>query len=139
MSIAKIEFDYEMISCLLCEKKFKTKRGLAFHLTRIHDVSDHKQKFSLYIIGDFFPLIEQKSWTKAENLGKAVNSPRLDYCPALTPDGEYLIFTSRRSSMSFTPDSENKLQDLYEQLGSCGNGNDDIYWTKLKNNHITFK
>lgn len=57
-----------MINCLLCEKKFKTKRGLTSHLTRIHDVSDNKQRFSLYVIGDFFPLIEKKSWTKAENL-----------------------------------------------------------------------
>ena len=74
--MAKIEFDYEMISCLLCEKKFKTKRGLASHLTRVHDVSDHKQKFSLYIIGDFFPLIEKKSWTKAENLLQQINAKK---------------------------------------------------------------
>jgi len=57
-----------MNNCLLCEKKFKTKRGLSSHLSRIHDVCDQKQKFSLYIIGDFFPLIEKKSWTKAESL-----------------------------------------------------------------------
>ncbi len=70
----RIEFDNEMISCLLCEKKFKTKRGLTSHLTRIHDVSDNKQRFSLYIIGDFFPLIEKNSWTKAESLLQQINN-----------------------------------------------------------------
>ncbi|MEJ2242622.1 MAG: hypothetical protein P8Y18_10860, partial [Candidatus Bathyarchaeota archaeon] len=72
----KIEFDHEMISCLLCEKKFKTIRGLTSHLTRIHDVSDNKQRFSLYIIGDFFPLIENNSWTKAENLLEQINKEK---------------------------------------------------------------
>jgi hypothetical protein len=57
-----------MISCLLCEKKFKTKRGLSSHLTRIHDVYGYKQRFSLYIKGVFFPLIEKRKWKKAEKL-----------------------------------------------------------------------
>jgi hypothetical protein len=74
--MAKFEFEHEMISCLLCEKKFKTIRGLASHLTRIHDVCDDKQRFSLYIIGDFFPLIEKKSWTKAENLLQQINKEK---------------------------------------------------------------
>ena len=74
--MGKIEFDHEMISCLLCEKKFKTIRGLTSHLTRIHNVSDNKQKFSLYIIGDFFPLIEKNSWAKAENLLQEINKEK---------------------------------------------------------------
>ena len=57
-----------MISCLLCGKKFETQRGLAFHLTRVHDVRDQKQKFSLYVMGGFFPILEKRSWTKAEDL-----------------------------------------------------------------------
>jgi len=57
-----------MISCLLCEKKFETQKGLSAHLARVHDVRDQKQKFSLYIIADFFPLIEKRSWTKTETL-----------------------------------------------------------------------
>ena len=57
-----------MISCLLCEKKFETQKGLSAHLARVHDVRDQKQKFSLYIIAYFFPLIEKRSWTKTETL-----------------------------------------------------------------------
>ena len=76
MLIVNTGFGYEMINCLLCEKKFKTIRGLTSHLTRIHDVSDNKQRFSLYIIGDFFPLIENNSWTKAENLLEQINKEK---------------------------------------------------------------
>jgi hypothetical protein len=65
-----------MISCLLCEKKFKTQRGLFSHLIRIHDVRYQKQRFSLYIIGDFFPLIEKRSWTKAETLLQQIKQER---------------------------------------------------------------
>jgi len=57
-----------MVSCLLCGKEYNTQRGLFSHLTRVHDVRDQKQKLSLYIIADFFPLIEKRSWTKAETL-----------------------------------------------------------------------
>jgi hypothetical protein len=57
-----------MISCLLCEKEFKTQRGLSSHLARVHDVRNQKQKFSLYIIADFFPLLEKRSWTKTQTL-----------------------------------------------------------------------
>jgi hypothetical protein len=67
-----------MFGCLLCEKKFKTKRGLSSHLTRFHNVRDQKQKFSLYIIGDFFPLIENRSWTKAENMLQQIGQKRND-------------------------------------------------------------
>lgn len=36
------------------------------------------------------------SWGAAQPMGEPVNSPVLDYCPALSPDGRVLFFTSRR-------------------------------------------
>jgi len=65
-----------MISCLLCEKKFETQRGLSAHLIRVHDVRDKKQRFSLYVLGGFFPLLENRSWTKAEALLEQVKKER---------------------------------------------------------------
>lgn len=65
-----------MISCLLCEKKYTTQRGLLSHLTRVHDVRDQKQRFSLYVMGGFFPLIENRSWTKAETLLEQIKKER---------------------------------------------------------------
>ena len=48
------------------------------------------------------------SWTKAKNMGTAVNSTDDEICPSVTLDGEYLFFTSRRR------------------------GNADIYWVDAK-------
>ncbi|MCP4728139.1 MAG: hypothetical protein GY863_24075 [bacterium] len=36
------------------------------------------------------------SWTKAVNMGPAVNSVSGEICPSVSPDGRYLFFTSRR-------------------------------------------
>jgi Tol biopolymer transport system component len=35
-------------------------------------------------------------WTRAKNMGSAVNSPYGEICPVVSLDGEYFLFTSRR-------------------------------------------
>lgn len=35
-------------------------------------------------------------WTRAKNMGPAVNSPYCEICPSVSLDGKYLFFTSRR-------------------------------------------
>ncbi len=67
-------------------------------------------------------------WTPAQILAAPINSQALDYCPALTPDGQYLLFTSRRSMFPVSKDSSWSYSELVQQLSSFGNGNDDIYW-----------
>ncbi len=37
------------------------------------------------------------SWTAPRNLGPAVNTPEYEYGPTLSPDGEYLYFSSHRN------------------------------------------
>lgn len=39
---------------------------------------------------------EEGSWTRAKNMGPAINSHSREYCPALSPDGKYFFFSSRR-------------------------------------------
>ena len=51
---------------------------------------------------------EDGSWTTLKNMGNKINSPETDYCPMLSPDGQYFFFTSKRS------------------------GNGDIYWVDAK-------
>jgi len=34
------------------------------------------------------------SWTKAINMGKAINTHHYEYCPFVTKDGKYLFYTS---------------------------------------------
>ncbi len=47
---------------------------------------------------------EDGSWTEPKDMGDKVNSPFLDLCPIVSPDGKYLFFISLR------------------------NGNYDVYW-----------
>jgi hypothetical protein len=35
-------------------------------------------------------------WTEPASLGPTVNSPSMDLCPLLSPDGKYLFFLSQR-------------------------------------------
>ncbi|MEJ7601197.1 MAG: hypothetical protein WKG01_25055 [Kofleriaceae bacterium] len=40
------------------------------------------------------------AWTEPRNLGAPVSSEARDYCPVVSPDGNYLFFTSTRSDAS---------------------------------------
>lgn len=51
---------------------------------------------------------EKGSWTEPINMGKPINSNKLEFCPMISPDGKYLFFSSRRR------------------------GNEDIYWVDAK-------
>ena len=48
------------------------------------------------------------SWTRAQNMGRVINSASMDYCPKISPDGRYFFFTSER------------------------NGTGDIFWVDAK-------
>ncbi|NQT96174.1 MAG: PD40 domain-containing protein [Candidatus Marinimicrobia bacterium] len=48
------------------------------------------------------------SWGIARHMGPGINSPALDYCPYVSPDGKYFFFSSRRG------------------------GDEDIYWVDAK-------
>jgi hypothetical protein len=45
--------------------------------------------------GDLFISFSDKTgnWTPLKNMGPNVNGPRFDYCPFVTPDGKYLLYT----------------------------------------------
>jgi Tol biopolymer transport system component len=66
-------------------------------------------------------------WQPAFNLGERFNSSRLDYCPALSPDGQFFFFSSRKSDVTLNPETDD-VKNIQHQLASFGNGNDDIYW-----------
>jgi hypothetical protein len=55
-----------MLRCLLCDKKFKTERGLSVHLSRTHDIQGSHGRLSLIAIQEFFPLLKRRRWAKAE-------------------------------------------------------------------------
>lgn len=37
------------------------------------------------------------SWSPLKNMGSAINSDKRDFCPMVTPDGKFLLFSSKRA------------------------------------------
>ena len=73
---------------------------------------------------------EDGTWLPARNMGEPINSPAIDYCPALTPDGRYFFFTSGR-----TPDGDSRpltYDELAEGLRGPFNGSDNLWWVDAR-------
>jgi Tol biopolymer transport system component len=83
--------------------------------------------------GDLYISCKNKEgkWMPAKHLPSPVNSVSLDYCPFVTPDEKYLVFTSNRISLSFKDTKVKSYQQLKDLLSSPGNGFDDIYLMKF--------
>ncbi|MCP4581677.1 MAG: hypothetical protein GY839_08640 [candidate division Zixibacteria bacterium] len=71
-------------------------------------------------------------WTKARNMGERFNNNRLDYCPALSPDGKYLFFTASKIWPEFEKTRLKSYNDIETLHNSTRNGNSDIYWVDSK-------
>lgn len=71
------------------------------------------------------------NWTPVKHLPSPVNSEVTDYCPYVTYDKKYLIFTSARLSAAFTDGKPKNYEQLKKLVGGPGNGSDDIYWVKF--------
>jgi Tol biopolymer transport system component len=71
------------------------------------------------------------SWLPVKHLPAPINSSGIDYCPLVTPDKKYLIFTSGRMNKELTNAESKTYDQLKELLNSPGNGLDDIYWVKF--------
>ncbi len=67
------------------------------------------------------------SWSDAVNMGPPVNSATLDFCPALSPDGRFLFFTSRRVT-SDAPEPAS-YRELVDSVSGPLNGSMNLYWT----------
>lgn len=77
--------------------------------------------------GDLYLSKKDRSgnWTKAENLGKGINTKFMEYCPFYDEQEEILYFTSRRNSIQ-----SQKFKDLGEfdrVIRGSGNGLSKLY------------
>lgn len=70
-------------------------------------------------------------WQKAVNL-TAINSDRLDYCPFVSFDGQWLFFTSERNALQTSYPGKTSYENLITTFSSPGNGAGDIYWVRFK-------
>ena len=83
--------------------------------------------------GDLYMSKKSKggTWMPCRHLPSPINSPYIDYCPYVTADKKYLIFTSNRFGKEWYISKKDDYEDLKIKLGGAGNGLDDIYWVKF--------
>ncbi len=67
------------------------------------------------------------TWGTARILGPEVNSKSLDYCPWVSPDGLWLLLSSRRPAQAPYWTSRRSVDDIRADRSRAGNGQDDIY------------
>jgi len=76
---------------------------------------------------------EDGSWSSMKNMGASVNTAANEHCPALSPDGKYLFFSSGRSRHQDYSKVAITYNEKIEMMNSWGNGrNEDIYWVDAK-------
>jgi len=87
-----------------------------------------------YGSGDLYISFRDKNgnWIKAINMGNKINTPGIEYCPMITPDGKYLFFTSARRDGSNFPDKPFSYNDFKKTHHCTKNGLSNIYWVDAK-------
>ncbi|MDB5227021.1 MAG: hypothetical protein JWN78_1214 [Bacteroidota bacterium] len=83
--------------------------------------------------GDLYISFKDKTnhWCKSTNLGKGINSRRMDYCPYVDLSTNTLYFTSRRTSIETK--NYNSLKDFEKIINEYENGLSRIYKVSLQN------
>ncbi|MBI5370738.1 MAG: PD40 domain-containing protein [Sphingobacteriales bacterium] len=71
-------------------------------------------------------------WTKGVNLGKGINSPFMDQCPNVSPDGKCFFYTSFRDNNSFVFSKKISTAEYTTHLHSPLNGLGNIFWIDNK-------
>ncbi len=67
------------------------------------------------------------SWTKAKNVGPKVNTNQREYCPVVTPDGKYFIWTSYRSPADTPPAAPHSFSSFMKVLEGPLNGLGNVW------------
>ena len=71
-------------------------------------------------------------WSKAQNIGKTINSPNSELRPFVTFDGKYLFFISGRVNIPVLSKNQMNNYDVDNLINSPGNGLQDVYWVDAK-------
>ena len=73
---------------------------------------------------------ENGGWSDPQNLGDKINSSFSDWGPVVSPDGEYLFFSSFRNVQPLTPESPEYYAYMTSRLGAPTPGKGTLYWVK---------
>ncbi|MDQ8006381.1 MAG: hypothetical protein REI64_16380 [Pedobacter sp.] len=73
---------------------------------------------------------ENGEWKSAENMGNAINTKYMEYCPFYNSKTNTLYFTSRRANLS--PKKFKNIKQYLEKITGSENGLSKIYKCKIK-------
>ncbi len=73
---------------------------------------------------------EQGEWIPAKNMGSAINSKYMEYCPFYDGNTNTLYFTSRRNNRS--PKKFQNLEEMQQYISTGENGLSKIYKCKIE-------
>ena len=74
---------------------------------------------------------EKGAWQPAVNLGETINTPSLEYCPSISPDGRYLFYSSRTTGRAPYWEKVRSFWALRDFLNAPLNGSGDIFWVEM--------
>jgi len=79
--------------------------------------------------GDLYISFKNKfnQWTSAENFGKGINSPFMDYCPFVNTKTGVLYFTSKRNAVKKQFDKKQNLEGVLREMSIYENGASRLY------------
>lgn len=78
--------------------------------------------------GDLYISRKEKGvWKPAKNLGDAINSTSIDYCPFVSFDKKHFFFTAKKTTISISHTKSLNAEAVKKILSAYGNGTDDIY------------
>lgn len=67
-------------------------------------------------------------WQAVKNIGDAINSTSIDYCPFVSFDNKHFFFTSKKNGIHLSHPTRLNAKTVHQLLSTAGNGTDDIYW-----------
>ncbi len=73
----------------------------------------------------------QTDWSNPVNMGEEVNSDQIDGSPYVTPDGNYLIFTSGRITKETKKNAAKSYKEFISSISSSNNGSLNFYIMNL--------
>jgi hypothetical protein len=100
--------DYDIYASLQIDGQFQTPQRLSGSVNTPNYEADVfvaydesylifcSQRPGSYGRGDLYISFKQEdcSWTKAKNMGSAINTPNYEFCPFVTKDGKYFFYSS---------------------------------------------
>ena len=71
-------------------------------------------------------------WTPAQNMGEPFNTASNEYCPIVSPDGNYFFLTSYRAPTFVRKQNAWNYDQFSSRLNGIENGMGNVYWVSSK-------